>query len=60
MGGAALVVRALRKVSGNVCEMKVPDPAGPFQKPLSNGDAVSHEDLALDVRRLAFGVFFRS
>jgi hypothetical protein len=36
------------------------DPAGPFQKPLSNGDAVSHEDLALDVRRSAFGVFFRS
>jgi hypothetical protein len=36
------------------------DPAGPFQKLLMNGDAVSHEDLVLDVRRSAFGVFFRS
>jgi hypothetical protein len=36
------------------------DPAGPSQKPLLNADAVSDEDLALHVRRLSCGVFFRS
>ena len=49
-----------REFAGKVVDAMVRplrDPGGPFQNRLTNGDAVSHEDLVLDLRRSAFGVF---
>jgi len=36
------------------------DLVGPFQKPLANNDAVSHQGVTLHVRASAVDVFYRS
>ena len=56
-------MQAHRESAGKVVDVVVRslrDSAGPFQKLLSNGDAVSHEDLVLDLERSSSGVFFPS